>query len=252
MIANNQNVSGAPQNQYVSNVPKSALGSVCSDPPEYMSDADLMTMYKNGVASDALTPDASTGRIPAAQLQAHITALEGSGILKKRPTVTVDGKPETNMEKLIAQDVELYQTLHSEYCFYEQRYRYALKIFLKKATSRESSDNIAARTLLNNTKLLNIRVNSLLEIMNYLAQSRTSMTNSNKDMINKYNKSINDKLNKTKAMYNLLKRDNVLVTTQREMVRYTEEKNTYTTNQIAVWAALNIVALGTIFYVYRN
>jgi len=239
-------------NQYVSNVPKSALGSVCPDPPDFMNDTDLMTMYKNGVASDSLVPDAATGRIPVAQLQAHIQSLEGSGILKKRPTIKVAGKSETDMDKLINQDAELHQLLNSEYCFYEQRYRYALKIFLKKATSRDNSDNTAARAMLNNTKLLNIRVNSVLEVMNYLAQSRVPLTNTNKDAINKYNKSINDKLHESQAVYNLLKRDNALVLTQREMVRYTEEKNTYTTNQIAVWAALNIVALGTIFYVYRN
>ena len=164
----------------------------------------------------------------------------------------VAGKSETDTDKLVTQDVELYETLNSEYCFYEQRYRYALKMFLKKATSRDAADNLAARLMLNNTKLLNIRVNSVLEIMNYLAQSRTPLTNLNKDKINQYNKSINDKLNKAKAMYDLLKRDNALLLTQREMVRYTEEKNNYTTNQIALWATLNIVALGTIFYVYRN
>jgi hypothetical protein len=35
-------------------------------------------------------------------------------------------------------------------------------------------------------------------------------------------------------------------------VRYTQEKNNYTSNQIALWGALNVVALGVIFYVYRN
>lgn len=239
-------------NQYVANVPKSALAAVCADPPDFINEKDLMTMYTNGVASDSLTPDASTGRIPVAQLHAHVVSLEGSGIIKKRPTVGVAGKSETDTDKLVTQDVELYETLNSEYCFYEQRYRYALKMFLKKATSRDAADNLAARLMLNNTKLLNIRVNSVLEIMNYLAQSRTPLTNLNKDKINQYNKSINDKLNKAKAMYDLLKRDNALLLTQREMVRYTEEKNNYTTNQIALWATLNIVALGTIFYVYRN
>ena len=46
--------------------------------------------------------------------------------------------------------------------------------------------------------------------------------------------------------------DNVILNTQREMVRFTEEKTAYTSNQIAVWIALNAVALGAIFYVYRN
>jgi predicted oxidoreductase (fatty acid repression mutant protein) len=53
-------------------------------------------------------------------------------------------------------------------------------------------------------------------------------------------------------MYKNLNKDNAIVTTQREMVRYTEEKNAYTANQIAVWTALNVVTLGAILFVYRN
>jgi ABC-type transport system involved in Fe-S cluster assembly fused permease/ATPase subunit len=59
-------------------------------------------------------------------------------------------------------------------------------------------------------------------------------------------------MSKLKATYEMLNSTDAVVTTQREMVRYTEEKNNYTTNQITVWTALNVLALGTIFYVYRN
>jgi len=239
-------------NNYVSNIPKRSLGDVCADPPDFISDTDLMTMYSNGVASDTLVPDSSTGRVPVAQLESYVQTLRGSGILKPRPTIIVAGQQETDMSKLIAQDSELFTALRDEYCFYEQRYRYALKIFLQKATSREGADNSAARAMLNNTKLLNIRVNSVLEVMNHLAQARAPVTNENKNMINQYNQSILEKLKKAQNMYDLLKRDNAMILTQREMVRYTAEKNNYTLNQIAVWTALNVIALGTIFYVYRN
>jgi hypothetical protein len=50
----------------------------------------------------------------------------------------------------------------------------------------------------------------------------------------------------------MLQKENAIITTQREMVRFTEEKNNYTANQIAAWAAANVVAIGVIFYVYRN
>jgi ABC-type transport system involved in Fe-S cluster assembly fused permease/ATPase subunit len=53
-------------------------------------------------------------------------------------------------------------------------------------------------------------------------------------------------------MFGRLKDDNAVVTTQREMVRYTQEKNAYTSNQIAVWTALNVLTLGAIVFVYRN
>jgi len=239
-------------NQYVTNIPKRGLNNVCNPPARFYSDADLMKVFAKGVASDSLIPDSRSGRIPVAQLHSHIENLESTGILKKRPTQEVAQTMETDVDKLIAQDVELFKRINEEYCFYEQRYKYALRMFLERATSRSASDNFAAQALLKNTKVLNIRLNSVLEVMNYLAQSRVEVTNANKDMINKYNKHINDKYQKANNMYNLLKQDNAIIQTQREMVRYTEEKNNYTTNQIAVWAALNIVALGTIFYVYRS
>lgn len=239
-------------NQYVTNIPKVALNSVCADPLSFYSDEDLMKMYTGGVASETLTPDASTGRVPVAVLQAYIQHLEGTGALKKRPTQKVGDRYETDMDKLVAQDTELYKTIQSEFCFYEQRFRYALKIFLQKATSRDSTDNMTARAMLTKMKILNIRMNSVIEVMNYLAQNRVPITNRNKDAINKLNKQINEKYIKTMSMFKMLQNDQNMVRTQREMVRYTEEKNQYTTNQIGLWAALNVVALATIFYVYRN
>jgi len=239
-------------NQYVSQIPKQGMSMVCTDPPGYYSDADLMKVFDKGVASDVLVPDTSTGRVPVAQLQAHVQGLESTGIIKKRPTQQVGPAAETDYDKLMEQDAKFYQEMNKEYCFYEQRYRYALRLFLERATSRNTNDNTAAQAMLANTKLLNIRVNSVLEVMNYLAQTRVSLTNANKDNINKYNKLINDRYAKASKTFELLKQDNAIVLTQREMVRYTEEKNNYTMNQIGVWAALNIVALGTIFYVYRS
>ena len=239
-------------NQYVSQIPKQGMSMVCADPPGYYSDADLMKVFDHGVASDVLVPDSSTGRVPVAQLQAHVQGLESAGVIKKRPTQQVGPAAETDYDKLMEQDAKFYQEMNKEYCFYEQRYRYALRLFLERATSRNTNDNTAAQAMLANTKLLNIRVNSVLEVMNYLAQTRVSLTNANKDNINKYNKLINDRYAKASKTFELLKQDNAIVLTQREMVRYTEEKNNYTMNQIGVWAALNIVALGTIFYVYRS
>jgi hypothetical protein len=43
-----------------------------------------------------------------------------------------------------------------------------------------------------------------------------------------------------------------LLTTRKEMLRYTAEKNNHITNQISMWAALNVLAIGTIFAIYRS
>jgi hypothetical protein len=237
---------------YVTGIPQQAVANVCPPPAKFYTQGDLLTMFKNGVASDMLVPDSATGRIPVAQLAAHVQKLQGSGVLARRPEVRVGNGYETNMDKLIQNDANLFDRLNTEYCYYEQRYRYSLKLFLSKATSRTQTDNAIAQVTLQNTKLLNQRLNSVLETMNYLAASRVDMVNQNKEVINRYNKSINEKLGALKVTHDMLSKNDAIVRTQKEAVRYTEEKNNYTTNQISVWAALNVLALATIFYVYRN
>jgi phosphate uptake regulator len=73
-----------------------------------------------------------------------------------------------------------------------------------------------------------------------------------KTNIDAQNVDINKKLVQLQAGYDLLNKDDALLTTQKEMVRYTEEKNNFTNNRIAVWTALNVLALGAIFYVYQK
>jgi hypothetical protein len=236
---------------YVNNIPKQASGDVCPPPEDYYTESDLMKVYENGVGSENLVPDGSSGRIAVSALSAHITALEESGVLKKRPSVRSGNSIETDMPKLISNDLELYNGVQTEYCYYEQRYRYALNAFLQKATSRSITDNDAAKAMLNNTQILNRRVNSVLEIMNYLAQSRVDITNANKTQLNDINSRLNAKLSGLNKTYAMLQNDNAIVLTQKESVRFTEEKNNYTTNQISLWATLNVLALATIFYVYR-
>jgi len=236
-------------NSYVSNIPQKAT-KVCDPPAANYSNTDLMTLFPRGLATDTLAPDATTGRIPVAQLQAHIQSLEQTGILQPRPTVRLTN--ETDMDALVAQDARVYQAVQDEYCYYEQRYRYALKKFLTLATSRSTADNTEAQTMIINAKMLNLRVNCILELMNYMAQKRVDSVNTNKRAVNASNASINKKLVDLQAMYERLNKENAIVTTQREMVRYTEEKNNYTTNQFSVWIALNVLALGAIYFVYKN
>lgn len=239
-------------NQYIRNMPAQASLAVCAPPNNFYNDAELMRVFSRGVANENLTPDPVSGRIPVSMLASHIEKLTTSGVISRRPTQEVAGAVETDMNKLILLDTEFYERLQREYCHYEQRYRYALKAFLLKATSRVSADNAEAQSLLGKTKILNLRLNSVLEVMNYMAQRRVTEVNSNKEAINNYNKSINNKLQQLQTSYDYLNKENVIVNTQRESVRFTEEKNNYTSQQVGMWAALNVLALATIFYVYRN
>jgi hypothetical protein len=231
----------------------SAAPNICPPPPDYYKDDDLLKKMDGGVASDSLIPDESSGRVSASMIASHVQSLIGTGIIKPRPMRTIaGGSKETDTDALKAQDAELHLKLQQEYCYYEQRYRYALKNFLYKATSRNANDNPEAQRLLRDTKTLNIRLNSVLEVMNFLTQDRVAMVNSNTNQTNSANTSVNTKLEKLNKTYKMLNNDNAIIMTQKESVRYTQEKNNYNSNQIALWTALNVVALAGIYYVYKS
>lgn len=241
---------------YMSNMPAVGNVQVCDPPANSYTDSDLMAIFKGGVVDlngrAAPSPDPATNRLPRDQVMAWVNELTTAGNIPDRPMVMVGRNYEVDMDKLTKQDAIFYNKLKTEYCYYEQRYRYALTTFLSLVTNPTVANNSAAKKILPKTKTLNNRVNLILEIMNYLAQDRVRYVNANTEAVNNLNKNINGKLEKLRKSYKILNSDDAIVTTQKEAIRYTTEKNNYTSNQIAVWAALNVVALGTIFYVYRS
>ena len=225
---------------------------LCNTPRDFYSDTELLEVYPNGVMSDTLVPDDATGRVDPSSIAGHVNNLQAMNVVKSPPQVRMGDQMQVDMDQYVKQDNELYQSLQTEYCHYNERYMYALNKFLSLSTSRDAKDNPAAQNMLELSRKLNIRVNSVLEVMNYLAQNRVNLVNSNKGAIDASNAIIRSRLKKLSGMFSRLKDDNAVVTTQREMVRYTEEKNAYTSNQIAVWTALNVLTLGAIVFVYRN
>jgi hypothetical protein len=243
---------------YLSDIPRVSQMDVCPVGKASYTLNELNELFPNGMARDTLLPNPDTGRIDEKILETHIQTLEnlGTTALKARPVMRVgtgeSGRIETNMDGLVEQDKKLYDAMREEYCYYEQRYRYALRRFLELATSRVQADNAEAKTMLNVTVKLNQRLNAVIEIMNYLAQLRVGIANQNKDDINARNKQIQRNMEELQKVSGKLKDDNVIIQTQQEMMRYTQEKNNAVTNQISVWVALNVLALASVVYVYRT
>jgi hypothetical protein len=209
----------------------------------------LQTWTGRGVMNDSLPVDPNTGIITNAGIANHVQSLKNSGVIPKVPT---SPQGEVNMDKLVVQDAKMYADLQAEFCFYEQRYLYALNQFLQAATLRQATDAGPANQFLGITQTLNKRANSVLQTISYLAQVRVGDIVTSKSGIDTLNTDINKKLLALKTGYEMLNKNDAVVTTQKEMVRYTEEKNNYTNNKIIVWTALNVLALGAIFYVYRQ
>jgi hypothetical protein len=229
---------------------------VCPRPETYYTEDNLMKMWdgagKGGVASNTLIPDDETGRVAPSQVASHVNSLQTSGVLLPIPTMKVGDDNVVDMNTYIRNDSALYTALQDEYCYYFGRYQYSLRRFFSLATSRNTADNPEAERMLSFSRLLNIRVNSVLEVMNYLTQQRIPRVNKSKSDIDKGNRSINERLAQMNNAWRKLQEDDLAVKTQREMIRYTSEKNTYSTNQLNLWITMNIIGLTAIFYVYRS
>jgi hypothetical protein len=240
-------------NYFVKNVPGQANPNLCPAVSTTFTTKQLTEVFPGGIATTNLTPDTTTNRIPVSQLQTYVASLEQQGIVpvhKPKPDSRTKSL-ETDMDSLVADDSTFFGKVREEYCYYESRYTFSLKRFLQLATTLDNSNNDAARQMLNISTQLNQKLNNMLEVIAYITDSRVDKVNSNKDNINQSNRKINERLAQLKGQYGLLSRDNATIETQKEMVRYTKEKNDYTVNQITVFTALNALAIAAVFAIYR-
>jgi hypothetical protein len=241
-------------NYFVKSVPGLAAADLCPASQGVFDIKQLTTPFTGGIATINLTPDPNTNRIPTPQLQAYVADLMKQGVVpqhKPKPTSRTKSL-ETDMDKLVEDDAKFFGVVRDEYCYYEARYKFSLRRFLELATSLDNNTNEAAKQMLNISTQLNQKLNNLLEIMAYITEFRTGLINSHKDKINESNRTINKRLAELKSQYGRLSRDNAAIETQKEMVRYTKEKNEHVLNQLQVFVVLNAFALGAIFAIYRG
>ena len=244
----------ATGNYFVKNEPGLANADLCPAVSAAFTIQQLTTVFPNGIATINLTPDPSTNRIPASQLQTYVQGLIQSGVVPQHQRMkdSRTNSLETDMDRLVKDDNKFFGVVRDEYCFYESRYKFALRRFLELATSLDNTNNEAARQMLNISTQLNQKLNNLLEVIAYITESRTAMVNEHKDSINETNQKINSRLAQLKSQYSMLASDNAAIETQKEMVKYTREKNEHIMNQMTVFAALNAFAIGTVFAIWKG
>ena len=91
-----------------------------------------------------------------------------------------------------------------------------------------------------------------MEILGILGDSRTDSTNQLKSQIASKNADIANISNQIKRQYSLISKDNVMIETQKHMIKYTKEKNEHVMNQIALFTIMNAFAIGAIFAIVRQ
>lgn len=213
--------------------------------------AQINDIMPGSISNPTLPLDDTTHRIQAAALQTYIATLTATGKIPAGPSPLSDN---TNLTVQITADTGFYVGIQSEYCFYESRYKAALTQFLALAadSTQGTSTSTATAAALASTVQLNARLNSLLEILNQVGNSRAQNVNARSPRIATTNTSLNQQIGELNSQHKFFTDSDVVIRTQTEMVRYSAEKNRAMSIQIGFFVALNVLALGAVLTVYRK
>lgn len=216
--------------------------NICSNAS--VAPAQIGDVMPNSISTTTLPVDESTKRISATALQGYVTNLVGKGQIPGQL-----GKFDDQMKA----DKDFYAAVQAEYCFYEARYIAALTQFLDAiADPAAATTSTVDQTALNQAVALNRRLNSLLEIINFVGNDRAQKVNARGPEIDRANASLQEKMAALSAQKNFLQSADVRTRTQEEMMRYSAEKNRAMNIQVMFFVALNVVAIGTVLTVYRT
>lgn len=207
--------------------------------------AQINDIMPGGISNPSLHLDDATHRIQAAALQTYVATLTSTGKIPAGENADLDAQ--------IKADAAFYAGIQAEYCFYEARYKAALTQFLASAAAVQGPGTDAATAAaLASTVQLNARLNSLLEILNLVGNSRAKNVNARGPRIASTNTALNKQIEELNAQHKFFTRSDAKISTQAEMVRYSAEKNQAMSIQIGFFVALNVLALGAVLTVYRK
>jgi len=207
-----------------------------------INDSTALVLFPNGVSFTGFDLN-DQQRIPPDILASKITALQSSNLIPS-------DKP--GVDDQVAVDSQFYKAVKTEYCWYENRYNYLLRKYLKLLMSDNKDDITLSMSLNNSTTELNKRLQSLLEIMNAVANERAKRVDIFRQRHVEGNDSINKNIQRLAEIKKKLTSNNLRLSTQREMQVYTEEKNRALRVQVTVFAILNVVALGVVYTAYSQ
>jgi hypothetical protein len=206
-----------------------------------IDDASANVPYPNGIAFSGF--ELANQRIPPDVLASQIKSLISAGVIPDNKRLTDDQ---------VQADARFYKAVAQEYCYYENRYTYLLKKYLKLLMSDIGSDVQLSQSVNGKVVDLNKKMQSLLEIMNYISNERSKRVDGYRSHLADGNTVVGKNLDKLTALKTQLGSGNLRLTTQKEMQKFTEEKNRALRVQITVFAVLNVVALGVVYTAYSQ
>jgi calcineurin-like phosphoesterase len=157
----------------------------------------------------------------------------------------------TSVENQYDKDVTFIDMARGEYCYYSSRYAFFLNKFL--AAVEPANNDANASVYLKILIELNKKINAFVSLMDHIANERAGIIDARTDAFNTFNAKLQE-FNSSQSFVDdkALDAKKSILYTRKEMIRYTKEKNNSISNNISLWAALNVVAIAMIFTLYRK
>jgi hypothetical protein len=250
--------------------------SLCQNQSTSFTDSDLTAEYGAGGQSGLLVAAAlgsagrdDSGLLSPTAVQAAARSLMTSGLVplppqlgpmpgnqasQMNPKDQSRGSEQERIDAFMRKDKAFLENLKREYCFYDARYKYALRQLITKLQAGYSDSNTQNQALIKKylqlSQQLNQKLNDLTQLSNAITQLRLEQTQDQNAAINSLNAQLETRSNL------LVKQNKILATEQgaanlyKDMTRYTKEKVDSTNNLLTFYSFLNITALGLLFYLY--
>jgi hypothetical protein len=245
------------------------MGDFCSENKETITDANYSVSFgaastsnksslpSAGSGFSSSTIDPATGLVKQDEIDRWITTLLSTSNARA-PDGIGDMTTETDPASAFATSAAtLRASISKEYCYYYVRYMYALqKVLLLAATSgmqlASNADYNAKKSI---AVSLNGKLNQLLQIMQGIVGSRATSLKEYYGATEGVNE-VNEELDTARASLvkhmSALQNNNLQSDIRSSMIDYSLEKNSSSTNLLAIYGFMNIVAVGMLYYLYRN
>jgi len=165
-------------------------------------------------------------------------------------------------QKKISVSYDLLFSLQYEFCYYAKLYKTLLSdyITIQNTTASDTAgatftptmkDNLI-KTLVNNLNVINLRMKDITEISTVIASRQSADMSTMNTNVNKFLTSItanSQVLRENAAVLSSKDRESRL---RSRMIEYSDEKNTYANQLLAMYGFANLIALGLLFYIYKS
>lgn len=165
-------------------------------------------------------------------------------------------------QKKVSVSYDLLYSLQYEFCYYAKLYKTLLSDYITIQNTTASDQQASAftttmkndliKTLVNNLNVVNLRLKDITEICTIISARQTADISTMNDSVNKFLTSITANSKTLKDNASILSSKDRESRLRSRMIEYSDEKNAYANQLLAMYGFANLIALGLLFYIYKS